>query len=79
MKKKIVFINLVFALQACQDVNFKIENSEWKVCEGNPITDILIFDKDHLYVRNDSIFWHQNNSLLGTIDKKEWNEKLFYV
>ncbi len=59
-----------------------LEISTWKFSEGKgQIGDILVFDKEHLYVKNDSIYFYNNKSLIGVIDtiKFHYEERRLYV
>lgn len=68
MKKIVAILILTFTLQSCEDKN-NLENSIWKSCGDDcTVTDVMVFSEEHLYVKNDSIYSHQNNSLIGVID-----------
>lgn len=82
MKKLILgTIILTSCSTTVKDKN-NLENSIWKNC-GNDYTvgDILVFSKDNLYIKNDSIFFHKSKSLIGVLDKIEYyyGERRLYV
>ncbi|RYF22251.1 MAG: hypothetical protein EOO42_09115 [Flavobacteriales bacterium] len=75
----IVFVSVV--LVACKSKS-DLENSTWKFCgDRRSVSDILIFNKEMLYVKNDSLFFHRNDSLIGIIDtiKMHYGERRLYV
>lgn len=72
MKNLISIIISTFALQSCENKN-NLENSFWKHCGDYPISDLIIFgEKRGAYVRNDSMYFHKNDSLFGVIDTIEY-------
>ena len=81
MKNIISILTLTFILQSCEDKN-NLENSIWKSC-GNDctITDIMVFSDEYLYLKNDSIYLHKNDSLIGVIDTItfHYGERRLYV
>ena len=81
MKKLITLLIIVFALQSCENKN-NLENSVWKSCGDDcTVTDLMVFSEQYLYVKNDSIYFHNNNSLIGIIDtiKLHYGERRLYV
>jgi hypothetical protein len=81
MKKVVAILILTFTLQSCEDKN-NLENSIWKSCGDDcTVTDVMVFSEEHLYVKNDSIYSHHNNSLIGVIDTIElyYGERRLYV
>ena len=81
MKKIVATLILTFTLQSCKDKK-NLESSIWKSCGDNcTVTDILDFNKELLYVKNDSIFSHQNNALIGVVDTINYynGERRLYV
>lgn len=68
MKKIVGILILTFTLQSCEDKN-NLENSLWKFSDGpGYISDVLAFNNEYLHTKNDSIFMHKSDTLVGTID-----------
>ncbi len=81
MKKIACILIITFALQFCKDKN-PLENSIWKSCGDDcTVTDLMIFSKKYLFVKNDSIFSHKNKSLIGVIDTIDYHygQRRLYV
>ena len=81
MKKLFTLLIFFFALQSCKNKN-NLENSVWKSCGDDcTITDVMVFNEEHLYVKNDSIYWHKNDTLFGLIDtiNFHYGERRLYV
>lgn len=79
----LIIIHLSFFLSSCKQTgNDDLQNSVWKFCgDTTPISDILVFDKEHLYVKNDRIYWHKNDSLIGLVDTiiYHYGEERLYI
>ena len=81
MKKLFTLLILFFTLQSCENKN-NLENSFWKHCGDYPISDVIVIGTDRgAYVRNDSIYFHENDSLFGVIDtiKYYYGERRLFV
>lgn len=81
MKKVVSILILILTFQSCEDKN-SLENSIWKSCGDDcAVIDVIVFSEKQLYVKNDSIYSHQNNSLIGIIDtiNFHYGERRLYV
>jgi len=82
IKHLLTNIIIIALLSACsnKDKN-NLENSTWKACGDYPLTDVLVFGDKFLYVKNDSIYWHKNDSLIGVVDTitLHYGERRLYV
>ena len=59
-----------------------LENSLWKFSDGpGHISDVLVFNDEHLYTKNDSIFSHAHNTFVGIVDtiKIHFGERKLYI
>lgn len=82
MKKFIFTITILTSCTIKTEDKNNLENSIWKNCGGSGYTgDIMVFSKEHLYVKNDSIYFHKKDSLLGIIDTLTYHygERRLYV
>ncbi|AZI32027.1 hypothetical protein [Kaistella carnis] len=82
MKKLLLFLIILTSCNTKTEEKNNLENSIWKFCgETGHISDILVFSKEHLYVKNDSIYFHNSKSLIGIIDRVEnyYGERRLYV
>lgn len=83
MKKLILFL-IPIILLSCNSEQKKnnLENSVWKFSDGpGHISDVIVFSKEHLYSKNDSIFMHKSDTLIGVIDRitLHYGERRLYV
>lgn len=83
MKNRITYILIAtsFLFSACNKQN-DLENSRWKFCgEKGAISDVLVFDDAGLHLKNDSLFLHKKDSLVGVVDKIEryYGERRLFV
>ena len=83
MKKLILFL-IPIILLGCHSEKEKnnLENSLWKFSDGpGYISDILSFNSEYLYTRNDSIFFHKSDTLVGIVDTiiLHYGERRLYI
>lgn len=81
--KKLSFIFAFFplAIYSCRDQN--LHDTTWKFCgdQYGYYPDVLIFDPNILYVKNDSIFYSSNDSAIGILDSITYyyGERRLYI
>lgn len=70
MKKLILLlIPIIFLECHSEKEQNNLDNSTWKFCDGSGhISDVLIFNKEYLYTKNDSNFRYKIDTLVGTVD-----------
>ena len=67
----ILLINILSLFVACN--NKQLVGSTWKNCGDFGIgADLLIFNKDVLYVKNDTIYYTKKDSAIAIIDRIEY-------
>ena len=75
-------MTILTSCNSTTDDKTNLENSTWKFCDGKGhIGDVLVFSKEHLYVKNDSIYFQNDKSLIGIIDtiKFHYGERRLHV
>lgn len=82
--KKLILFSIPIILLSCNSEQKKnnLENSVWKFSDGpGHISDVMVFNKEHLYTKNDSIFMHKSDTLIGVIDTitLHYGERRLYV
>ena len=82
--KKLILLLIPIIFLGCNSEKEKnnLENSTWKFCDGSGyISDVLVFDKEYLHVKNDSIYWNKKDSLIGIVDTitLHYGERRLYV
>lgn len=71
MKKLIpLLIPIIFLGCHSEKKKNNLENTTWKFCGNNGalLPDIMVFNKEYLQVKNDSIYWNKKDSLVGIVD-----------
>ncbi len=83
MKKLILFsLPIIFLNCYSEKKKNNLENSVWKFSDGpGYISDVMVFNKEHLHVKNDSIFMYKNDTLIGIVDTVtlHYGERRLYV
>ena len=83
MKRRILLlIPIIFLGCNSEKEKNNLENSTWKFCDGSGyISDVMVFDKKYLHVKNDSIYWNKKDSLIGIVDTitLHYGERRLYV
>ena len=82
--KRLILLLIPIIFLGCNSEKEKnnLENSTWKFCEGSGyISDVMVFDKEYLHVKNDSIYWNKKDSLIGIVDTitLHYGERRLYV
>lgn len=82
--KKLILLLIPIIFLGCNSEKEKnnLENSTWKFCDGSGyISDVMVFDKEYLHVKNDSIYWNKKDSLIGIVDTitLHYGERRLYV
>ena len=82
--KRLILLLIPIIFLGCNSEKEKnnLENSTCKFCEGSEyISDVMVFDKEYLHVKNDSIYWHKKDSLIGIVDTitLHYGERRLYV
>lgn len=70
--KKLVLLLIPIIFLECHSEKERdnLDNSTWKFCDGSGyISDVLVFDKEYLYTKKDSIFRHKSDTLVGLVDR----------
>ena len=83
MRNLLLFlIPIIFLSCNSEKEKNNLENSIWKFSDGpGYISDVMVFNKEHLYTKNDSIFMHKSDTLIGLIDTitLHYGERRLYV
>ena len=83
MKNLILFIiPIIFLSCHSEKERNNLENTTWKFCgDLGAFRDVMIFNKEYLYIKNDSIYWHKKDSLIGIVDTitLHYGERRLYV
>lgn len=72
---------MIFLFQSCKERN-NLENSLWKFSDGpGYISNVLVFNSKYLYTKNDSIFRHNSDTLVGIVDTitLHYGERKLYI
>lgn len=82
--KRLILLLIPIIFLGCNSEKEKnnLENSTWKFCDGSGyISDVMVFDKEYLHVKNDSIYWNKKDSLIGIVDTitLHYGERRLYV
>ena len=82
--KRLILLLISIIFLGCNSEKEKnnLENSTWKFCDGSGyISDVMVFDKEYLHVKNDSIYWNKKDSLIGIVDTitLHYGERRLYV